>query len=96
MMTNIDFLIKVLDKQFSLANCTKTTAEVMEMTEYEQTKFWEEYTLTPSQFDEWKQFFLDNASENEEFTLPKWAIEEVTGDKRYYNAYLAKTPYKSW
>lgn len=67
-MTNIDFLIKVLDKQFSLANCTKTTAEVMEMTEDEQSKFWEEYTLTPSQFDEWKQFFLDNASENEEFT----------------------------
>lgn len=66
-MTNIEFLIKVLDKQFSLANCSLSTEEVMEMTEDEQSKFWKEYTLTPSQFDEWRQFFLDNAPENEEF-----------------------------
>ncbi len=35
-------------------------------------------------------------SENEEFILPEWAKEEVTGDKRYYNAFLAKKPYKEW
>lgn len=35
-------------------------------------------------------------SENEEFILPQWAKVEVTGDKRYYNAYLAKKPYKKW
>lgn len=35
-------------------------------------------------------------SEDEEFTLPEWAIDEVTGDKRYYNAYLARKPYKKW
>ena len=39
---------------------------------------------------------IELSSEDEEFTLPEWAVEEVTGDKRYYNAYLAKTPYKSW
>ena len=39
---------------------------------------------------------IELKSENEEFTLPEWAAEEVTGDKRYYNAYLAKMPYKSW
>ena len=66
-MTNIDFLIKVLDKQFSLANCSRTTKEVIEMSEEEQAKFWKEYTLTPSQFDEWKQFFINNAKDNEEF-----------------------------
>ena len=39
---------------------------------------------------------IELKSEDEEFTLPEWAIEEVTGDKRYYNAYLAKNPYKKW
>lgn len=39
---------------------------------------------------------IELSSENEEFILPEWAIEEVTGDKRYYNAYLAKKPYKKW
>ena len=66
-MTNIEFLIKVLDKQFSLVNCSRTTEDVMKMTEEEQANFWKEYTLTPSQFDEWKQFFIDTAKDNEEF-----------------------------
>ena len=39
---------------------------------------------------------IELSSENEDFTLPIWAAEEVTGDKRYYNSYLAKNPYKSW
>jgi adenylate cyclase len=28
--------------------------------------------------------------------LPDWIGKEVTGDKRYYNAYLARNPYRSW
>lgn len=39
---------------------------------------------------------IELKSEDEKFTLPDWAAEEVTGDKRYYNAYLAKNPYKKW
>ena len=35
-MTNIEFLIKVLDKQFSLVNCSRTTEDVMKMSEEEQ------------------------------------------------------------
>ncbi|MDZ7271511.1 MAG: CYTH domain-containing protein [candidate division KSB1 bacterium] len=35
-------------------------------------------------------------SEDEEFTRPEWLGQEVTGDERYYNAMLMKTPYKSW
>jgi adenylate cyclase len=30
------------------------------------------------------------------FEWPDWLGEEVTGDRRYYNAELSKTPYKSW
>ena len=35
-------------------------------------------------------------SEDEVVNLPKWAIEEVTGNERYYNAYLSKHPYCDW
>ncbi len=37
---------------------------------------------------------LDNA--DEQFAKPPWLGKEVTGDKRYYNAWLAKYPYREW
>ncbi|WP_338408899.1 CYTH domain-containing protein [uncultured Flavobacterium sp.] len=35
-------------------------------------------------------------SETEYFEKPNWLGEEVTGDVRYYNSYLSKTPYMEW
>ena len=35
-------------------------------------------------------------SEQEAFELPEWAGEEVSGDSRYYNSYLAQHPFKYW
>ncbi len=35
-------------------------------------------------------------SENEAFEKPGWLGEEVTGDKKYFNAMLMKNPYKNW
>jgi adenylate cyclase len=37
---------------------------------------------------------LDRADQAIE--LPDWIDEEVTDDRRFYNAYLAKHPYSSW
>ncbi len=52
------------------------------------------------------EFFGDNAglvmaevelgAENEEFLKPEWLGAEVTGDKRYYNSQLCKSPFSSW
>lgn len=52
------------------------------------------------------EFFGDNeglvmaevelTSEDEAFDEPAWLGEEVTGDDRYYNASLMKTPFKRW
>ena len=39
---------------------------------------------------------IELASETETFTKPDWLGEEVTGDVRYYNAYLSKNPFKKW
>lgn len=33
---------------------------------------------------------------DEPFEKPTWLGEEVTGDKRYYNAYWAQGPFKLW
>lgn len=35
-------------------------------------------------------------SEDEPFVRPEWLGEEVTGDERYYNSMLSKSPYKDW
>ena len=34
--------------------------------------------------------------ETEKFTKPDWLNEEVTGDKRFYNSSISKTPFKDW
>lgn len=35
-------------------------------------------------------------SQDEPFERPSWLGEEVTGDRRYYNAALTRNPYKNW
>lgn len=39
---------------------------------------------------------IELSSEEETFSIPEWIGEEVTEDKRYYNSYIAKNPYKLW
>lgn len=39
---------------------------------------------------------LELGSEQEAFELPAWTGEEVSEDTRYYNANLARNPYKHW
>jgi adenylate cyclase len=35
-------------------------------------------------------------SEDEQFELPPWVTEEVTGDNRYYNSSLSVKPFSKW
>lgn len=39
---------------------------------------------------------VELGAEDESFEKPAWIAEEVTGEDRYYNAMLMKTPYKNW
>lgn len=39
---------------------------------------------------------VELTSEDEELEKPSWLGEEVTGNKKYYNSYLSKFPYKEW
>lgn len=39
---------------------------------------------------------IELSDANETFEKPIWLAEEVTGDERYYNAYLSKKPFMKW
>lgn len=39
---------------------------------------------------------IELSDEDDFFDKPAWLGKEVSGDKRYYNAYLSNNPYKSW
>ena len=39
---------------------------------------------------------IELQSETESFSKPEWLGTEVTGDERYYNAYLSNHPFQSW
>lgn len=39
---------------------------------------------------------IELAAEDEAFVKPEWLGEEITGDNRYYNSMLMKSPYKNW
>lgn len=39
---------------------------------------------------------IELSSEDEIFDLPDWVMEEVTGEKKYYNSNLSTLPFKKW
>ncbi|MGV3460786.1 MAG: CYTH domain-containing protein [Flavobacterium sp.] len=39
---------------------------------------------------------IELADENESFEKPDWLGDEVSGDERYYNAYLSSRPFSTW
>jgi len=39
---------------------------------------------------------IELTSEDETFNKPDWLGEEVTGNNKYYNSYLAEHPFKKW
>lgn len=39
---------------------------------------------------------VELTSEKESFSKPNWLGKEVTGDNKYYNSQLSKTPYNKW
>ena len=39
---------------------------------------------------------IELGSEDEAFERPSWLGEEVSADKRYFNSYLSRHPFKQW
>lgn len=66
-MTNIDFLTAVLNKQFELVGCKNTTDEIINMNMDEQANIWNSYKMTKEQHQKWRNYFMELASENDDF-----------------------------
>ena len=71
----------VIDKMRYLVPCGKHTYEVDEF-------YGENEGLTVAE--------VELSSEDEAFQKPEWLMEEVTGQVKYYNSMLMKSPYKTW
>jgi hypothetical protein len=56
---SVNKIIKVVDKQFELANVGLTAEEVMKMSPKKQNKFWESHKITKEQVEELKVFYKD-------------------------------------
>jgi adenylate cyclase len=39
---------------------------------------------------------IELTAETQEFSRPEWLLEEVSGDKRYFNSYLSAHPFQEW
>lgn len=39
---------------------------------------------------------IELQTENDFFEIPEWIDQEITHDKRFFNAYLSNHPYKNW
>ena len=39
---------------------------------------------------------IELTSEKDQFTKPEWLGKEVTGETKYYNSMLSKTPFNKW
>lgn len=69
----------------------------------DKTRFEVKYGIHTFEVDE---FYGENSglivaeielkSEDEAFTKPDWVGEEVTGDSKYYNSMLVKSPFTKW
>lgn len=62
--SEIDFLIKILNKQFELVGVPYTTEELIEMDQETQAKALDGYKLTDDLYNEWYNYFIETTKDN--------------------------------
>lgn len=91
----IEFSIPLVQAQQLLTQFCKHKVEKIRYTIPYKGKNWE----IDSFLDENSGLIIaeiELESENEQIIPPQWVDREVSNDIRYYNAYLAEHPYKTW
>jgi len=91
----LEYEIPVADAEQLLALCERPLIDKVRHTEQHGGKTWE-IDVFHGENEGLVLAELELASEDEPFTAPPWAIEEVSHDPRYYNASLVKAPYRTW
>lgn len=62
--SEIEFLIKILNRQFELVGVPYTTEELIEMDQETQAKVLDGYKLTDDLYNEWYNYFIEMAKDN--------------------------------
>jgi adenylate cyclase len=91
----LEYEIPVPDAEQLLALCERPLIEKVRHTEQHGGKTWE-IDVFGGENAGLVIAELELGSEDEPFTAPPWAREEVSHDPRYYNASLVRAPYRSW
>ena len=90
-----EYIIPLQDAQEMLTMCSDKLVTKYRYTEKHNDMLWEIDVFT----DKNEGLILaeiELTSEEQKFVLPDWVEQEVTGDIRYYNSFLAKTPFSTW
>jgi len=93
--TEIEYEIPVEDARVLLEMCLDNPIEKIRYEEDVAGKLWEIDVFSGKN----KGLILAEVeleSENETVEIPAWVTEEVSTDKRYYNAWLSNHPFLSW
>jgi adenylate cyclase len=91
----LEYPVPLADADALLELCERPIIEKRRFLEVHDGKTWE-VDVFAGDNDGLVVAELELASEDEPFTLPPWALREVSGDPRYYNANLIAAPYKTW
>jgi adenylate cyclase len=91
----LEYEIPLADAEQLLALCERPLIDKVRHAEQHGGKTWE-IDVFHGENEGLVIAELELASEDEPFTAPPWAIEEVSHDPRYYNASLVKAPYRTW
>jgi adenylate cyclase len=91
----LEYDIPLADAGVLLPLCEQPLIEKHRHTELHDGKTWE-IDVFHGDNDGLLVAELELAAEDEPFTVPPWAIREVSSDPRYYNSSLIRAPYSTW
>ena len=66
-ISELEFLINILDKQFELAGIKYNTKQLLEMSREKQSEIFSQYTLTEDQYTQWFEYFINIAQKTDIF-----------------------------
>lgn len=80
-ISELEFLINILDKQFELAGIKYNTKQLVEMPREKQSEIFSQYALTEEQYTQWFDYFTNIASKTDIFnTLDDESLKRVFED----------------
>lgn len=91
----LEYGIPAADAEQLLALCERPLIEKVRHTEPHGGKTWQ-IDVFGGENEGLVVAELELEAEDEPFTAPPWAVEEVSHDPRYYNANLVAAPYRTW